>query len=277
MTRVDQSFAEFRRNLAPGVGVQQQIAERITALTTFMQRRYGVGESFPIGSYARGTLVPPAKDVDVLFVLKSMRPPLQPADTVLRELQNSLAREYSLQTVRVQKHSIGIQFVDFAIDVVPAFGAYGVYEIPELDDANNLSLPSRWVESRPREHTARVVKLNESTSGVASALVATLKHAYRRDGFPVKSFHLESMALDAIEAQSPTANFAGSLEVLLRKLRERVPGQCADVTGKRLDNYLGNVAREGVANRFGSDARALAAAISADSIDLARKVVPGLP
>lgn len=276
MADLTQSFETFRKSLAPSAGQEQQYGERLRALTTFMQGRYNVRESFPIGSYARGTLVPPAKDIDVLFVIGQWRAMTAPLDQ-LRELQRVLASQSQYANARVQRHSIGLSFNDFAIDVVPAFGGGGRYEIPELDDANDFYASSRWVETQPRDDAQRVSHSNLRTNGAAAALIATLKHSNRALGWGLKSYHLESMALDAIEARTPSGSFAIQFETLLRALSERVKTHAYSVARRRIDEYLGSDARGQLSRRLANDAATLAEAMRRGDITIARKVVPGLP
>ena len=278
MTRLEDSFRRFHDEIRLSDGTHQQIAERLERLRTVVQKLWRTSELIPIGSYARGTLVPPPRDVDLMFVLGDAATSTTSPIDALQDTRRRLREEYP--NARIQKHSVGITFDDFSIDVVPALTTAGGYRIPELDDANNLAAASRWVDTKPREHTERVAQANRKTNGIAGTLIATLKHMNYGHDSRLKSFHVETMALDALDAGMPTSQpFPNVLLAAITQLATRVGTACVDSAGgrARIDQNLDGNVRRDVANRYANDAGTLGEAMRRDDVTIARRVVPGLP
>jgi len=267
MGRIDDSFQRFHGSLTLTEGMKQQISERLQAMQGFLQGTWRTPEVLPIGSYARGTIVPPVKDADVLFV-HAAGAPGRDAAQVLREVNAALAQRYG--ATRVQRHSVQVRFEDFAIDVVPACGGDGRYYIPELKEHGDPSRGGAWIETTPRAQDERVRRANGTHGGFATRLIATLKHMNQGHGTRLKSFHLETMVLDRLEhAQGSGQTFA---EVLPGWLDARAGHMAASG-----EAYLTVQTRAEIGQRYRNDAATMREALTRDDVALARKVVPGLP
>lgn len=267
MGAIDQAFQRFFESTRLTEGMRQQVSERLAALQGVLRARWKTPEVLPIGSYARGTIVPPVKDADVLFVLRQQRQG-EGAVAVLQEVREALAAAYG-KDVRVQRHSVRVAFQDFAIDVVPAFGAAGGYTIPELVEPGDLSHDGKWIATDPRAHEERLRKANERWNGGATRLIVTLKSMNERHTTRLKSFHLEGLVLDRLEkATMGTGTFAAELPGWLDGIAEDV--------ARSGEAYLTEVTRREIAARQRNDAGTMREALRLDDVALARKVVPGL-
>src|SRR5205814_7932574 len=89
-----QAFETFRTNLNLAPGQQQQITERRDRLIEHLQRTWGPAKIVPIGSYARGTSIPPVKDIDLMIVLAGISAEQRAPDSVLGEIESKLKVHY---------------------------------------------------------------------------------------------------------------------------------------------------------------------------------------
>jgi predicted nucleotidyltransferase len=273
MTRLDDALERLRASLRLRPGMEQQVTERTQRLQSVLHVSFGPSEIVPIGSYARGTSTPPLHDVDMMVVLDPARIDTSTPAAMLRGVMETLRPHYP--TARPQGRSVGLLFGDFSIDVVPALKTVTGYTIADVDP-NDATAPTRWVATQPRAHTERMLRANERSKGIAAALVALLKHANREHATKLKSFHLETMVLDA--ELSFQGGFANTIHAALTALAARVKVQCVDRGGAalRLDEYLAEIPRREIAERYRNDANTFAEAMRSDDVALGRKVLRAL-
>lgn len=157
--------------------------------------------TFLTGSYKRGTIIRPPKDVDFFIVLKKDDyNDFSPAEVLnlLYAVVVDIFPEKEEKSIRIQTHSITIDYENgFGIDVIPAFEDGENYRIPHVpkDDED-------WLISNPKIHTELMQKANEITEGKLISTVKLIK-AWKRDvckpkGIKVRSFHLEMLALELL-------------------------------------------------------------------------------
>lgn len=277
MTRLDDALQQFRANLKLRPGFTQQVNERRDRVFEILRARWRTPEVIPIGSYARGTVDRPLEDIDLMFVLEPQATQARDPLGVLREVHAALRQYYP--NTRLQRRSVGLRFEDFSIDVVPVLATADAYQIADIEP-NDQSQPARWILTNPRAHTQRVATANQRTNGSAADLVAMLKSANRAHSTRLKSFHLEVMVLDALDAgEIPSSGFPQAVHEALKALATRVNSACRDPAGAkaRLDEYLDAVPRAEIARRYSNDAGTFAEAIRRDDVALARKVISRLP
>lgn len=278
MTRLEEAFQRFRATLTLRPGLEQQVTERSDRLTKILRTGERTPEIIPTGSYARDTVAPPLDDIDVMFIFGHAGPTSSaPLDT-LRHVHETLRVHYA--GARLQRRSIGIEFKDggFSIDVVPAFKTSSGYQIADVDP-NDQTKPARWISTNPRVHEERLREANRRTNGLAAALVATLKIINRAQSPKLKSFHLEAMTLDAIDAGLSTSQgFPHALLGALEALATGVERPCFDraAPGVALDDYLEGIARREIAPRYRNLAATLREAIRRDEVSIARTLLPRL-
>lgn len=270
MRQIDRAFQRFFETTTLSETMRQQVSQRLSTLQGQLQRNWSTPAVHPIGSYARGTLVPPVRDADVLFVYGSAHDG-SAAAAVLSDVWAALTRHYDRQKVRTQRHSVRVQFQDFALDVVPAFGhGEGAFWIPELVEPGDLYRGGEWITTSPLAHEERLRRANERSSGGVRDLIVALKSMNQQHGTRLKSFHLEALVLAEVERATPSGvTFAERLPARLDALAEGV--------WTSSEAYLTTQTRAEIAQRYRNDAATLREALRRDDASIARKAVPGLP
>ncbi|XXY45289.1 hypothetical protein WME91_35315 [Sorangium sp. So ce269] len=259
MGTLSDAFTEFLRRLRPSPGQIEQISKRRTHFNELLQRNLKPAKIIPIGSHARGTAILPLRDVDQMVVLNRPGPEEPAVDELLRDLLAQLRRDYPDVSARVQNRSVGLHFVDFGLDVVPALERrQGGFRIPDAE-------ARRWIYTDPIKHEALAKEKSRLTDGMALDLVKTLKVWNGNRSVGLKSFHLEVMVLRAV-GQKPTS-FAQGLRDVLLAVAGAVGSPCGDpgLSGGRLDLYLDEPRRRAVAGHCKNAADEMGLAIREDA------------
>jgi hypothetical protein len=259
MPTLQDAFTDFlsRLNLSPGQ--DQQVTERKRRLVRLIQETWGPDKVIPIGSFARGTHIPPVHDVDQMVVLNKSSAVEPAAEVVLKEMNAKIAQLYPDTATRMQNRSVGIHFQDFGFDVVPALvRQQGGFRIPDVG-------LKKWIYTDPRKHQDFAKDRNRLTDGSAIGIVRALKVWNSNKKLDLKSFHLEVMTLNA-HGKKPTSIAQGVRDALLG-MAGAVKSPCGDpgLSGQRLDEYLSAQAREAIASRCQKAAEELGTAIQEDA------------
>lgn len=271
MVTLENKFIEFRDRLIIKPGQREQVTKRLMSLCDQLQGAWRLGQASKIGSFARGTTLPPIGDADLLLELHAgFAGPSPEAYGLLTALRERLEKE-TRQTCRIQSHSVGIEYQDFRIDVVPARREGAVYLIPEVDRGTGRGA---WIRTSPRAHVDFAGQRDQATGAMALHLVRVLK-AWRRDRqLPLRSFHLEMMVLDGTTRQ-PQGLAAGAAEAFLAVARRLEQG-CPDpgLPGTLIDaDYLSSTQRTQYAESCRKAARTLDQARSLDAQGRAREAI----
>jgi len=157
--------------------------------------------SFLTGSYKRGTIIRPPKDVDFFNVLieDDYRDftPSEALNILYAALSDIFSDKEKAGEIKPQTHSITVVYSDtFSIDVIPAFEDGDTYRIP------HVPLPGKgeekWLISNPKIHEEVVHDANEKTGGKLIPIIKLIKDWKRTTckplNIPVTSFHLELLA-----------------------------------------------------------------------------------
>lgn len=201
--------------------------------------------SFLTGSYKRGTMIRPPKDVDFFNVLLADDyTDYKPAD-ILSILYASIADIYPEKEknneIRVQAHSVSVKFSDtFSIDVIPAFEDGDNYRIPHVP----MEGEDDWLISNPKTHADFVKATNKANDGKFLALARLIKsinrHKIKGLGVKVKSIHLEMLAAIIFESGGITS-YAEGLNIFFREAINRLEeGNVIDPANEEnnIDDYL---------------------------------------
>jgi adenylyl/guanylyl cyclase-like protein with sensor domain len=190
-----------------------------------IQSVLGEKNCLQIGSYPRFTAVTPLHDLDVLYVLGAQGGDTSSASKALRNLQQTLQRDYKNPTrytfeISLQTHSISIAFMEgeeevFAVDIVPAFisgtNEFGeaTYLVPEIFSKNHRAKMRRyeelaerrqamaWINSDPRGYIYVARDVNDANPDFRKAV--KIAKAWKQacceasKSFKLKSFHLEQV------------------------------------------------------------------------------------
>ncbi len=197
-----------------------------------------VAYSFLQGSLARGTMVSPLKDVDMVVSLDReayrhlLDDPLG-SDKAMDLFQDALERQLrgkypNLVFGERKAHALSIELGDGdpSFDLVPAFETTSDDDDVLIADRNDR----RWERSNTRELTRVVATANQKVGGKLIHVVRMVKHAVRtklHEGFP--GLAVESLAIPAIDTQM------GYAEACLRVFEEgasRLGRTIIDPTGR---------------------------------------------
>lgn len=249
-------------------GQRQQINDRLGKQLPLLQRATGTPELVPVGSYARGTIVPPGHDVDLLFVW-----PEAPVEArVALEKLRDLLKAVGYTDLRIQSHSVGIRYAQGpTLDVVPARKEGSDYKIVELKDSNNLTRGGRWIRATPHADAERVKAADRAFDGRASSLIAVLKQQNAAKPPRLKSFHLETLVLKGIEEKAIVVGTPSSmLHAALQYLAETIETD----QDPRFADALSTHTRADLSGRYQNDANTFAQALRTGDLALACKVFP---
>jgi len=177
------------------IGAHRTLRRELKERLSIMEEVESSGDediySFLTGSYKRGTIIRPPKDVDFFIVLKEDDyEDFSPAE-ILNLLHAAVTDIYPDKKIKVQTHSITIEYSeDFGIDVIPAFEDGENYKIPEVSEGEE-----KWLVSNPKKHEEEITEGNKETGGMLIPIVKILKSWRREKADELKSFHLEMIAL----------------------------------------------------------------------------------
>jgi len=224
MGLVDQGFALYLSRITPPQ-TQMEAAQRShNALRAFLECDCYFGRmivtTFLNGSYARGTVVRPIKDVDVIVVVGPEWLRESPAKA-MEALRRKLSQRYPERRTLRQRRAVRVTLYDMQLDVLLA--------VAVSDDSHPLRIPDRrmdrWIETHPKLQLELTSRLKSATAGNYSKLVRLLKgwsasRVAARDR--PSSFVLECAAYHVIARQPGAfaAPVSDTFVILLDRLRE---------------------------------------------------------
>lgn len=205
---VRQRFEQFHRNLSLTALQQEDGLTKRNGVVSCLNRHYygttsNTDYSFMIGSWGKGTVNRPPRDVDLYFLL--------PADVyyrlqghvwnrqsaLLQEVKNVLSRTYPNTAMRGDGQVVVVRFETFSVEVVPAFLlTNGRYWICDTHNGGSYKETDPWAELRHIETTDNANNCN------LRPLIRMLKTWQAYCSVPIKSFQLELLAADFL-SQSP--------------------------------------------------------------------------
>jgi hypothetical protein len=229
---VQSAFEQAVTNLTLTTLQESTVSTRQSGVRQAMENGLTVQESFLTGSYRRHTLIPPLKDADVdIFVV------LDPSyyhnyngqnggqAGLLDRVKRTLLRTYT-QTPDISRNgqAITIRFSDFSVDVVPAFKRQGGgYLI-----ANGIT--QSWISTDPKQHVELVSAMNTRQQGLFVPLIRLLKSWNRSHSSYFRSFHLEVLMLQIMQAVTIT-DYPSGMRYFFDKARDLVRVQNPDPAG----------------------------------------------
>ncbi|MFO0644944.1 MAG: hypothetical protein U0326_01820 [Polyangiales bacterium] len=259
---LSQDFEAFRKGLeateAPPEGILQRQRVREHLASAWQPAQESV-----IGSYRRGTNLRPTRELDYLFVLGARHQPYLTADPakVLDDVAARVGVTWYQARTRKAPHGLAVTFHDMTVVLIPAFPKHGggVF-IPDTE-------LRRWLPTDPDAHARVVAEANKRTHNLAAAVVRALKCWRRARQVPVRSFHLETMALRALTA-APDDLLAGciaALDGVAAAVKVRCAPPCP--VGDDVDMYLAldPARRAAIATAAGDAADALRDAAAHDA------------
>lgn len=191
-TTVLASFQKLEENLEI-TGLQTStVSTRQNDVRGVVAGDMDVLDSFLIGSYSRSTMIAPLSeaDIDVFVVLSSKYFEKDGQASLLDKVRRALLKTYT-RTPKISRNgqAVTINFVDFDVDVVPAFNRQGGgYIIPD-------SIHDAWIETDPRVHVKAMTDANAYHAGDLVPMVKMIKCWNRNISYDFVSFYLELLAI----------------------------------------------------------------------------------
>lgn len=197
----DNENCEKCRVIAAHRDLRQKLKERLSIMEEVDSSGDEDIYSFLTGSYKRGTIIRPPKDVDFFNVLTEDDyrdfTPSEALNILYATLSDIFPDKEKAGEIKPQTHSITVIYSDtFSIDVIPAFEDGDTYRIP------HVPLPGKgeekWLISNPKVHEEVVHEANEKNAGKLIPIIKLIKDWKRTTckplNIPVTSFHLELLA-----------------------------------------------------------------------------------
>ncbi|MGA2331255.1 MAG: nucleotidyltransferase [Syntrophales bacterium] len=197
---IAESFKIFRTNLEITNLQAATVSTRQQSVRTAVENGLDVLDSFLSGSYIRQTLIAPLNqaDIDIIVVLDSKYfrnyNGQNGGQAGLLDLLKRVLKKTYPNTPDISRNgqAVTIQFTDFVVDVVPAFNREGGgYIIPN-------SVTQTWLSTDPKKHVHIWSEANQSHNGDLVPLMKMLKAWNRTTSMFLRSFHLETMALQIL-------------------------------------------------------------------------------
>ena len=232
-TTITQSFVRLRQNLEITDLQASVVSTRQNSVRKVLDAELSVLDSFLTGSYARNTMIAPLKesDVDIFAVLDSKyfhnyNNGQNGGQAGLLDLvKRALLRTYtSTPDISRNGQAVTIRFVDFNVDVVPAFNRQGGgYLIPN-------SLDQSWIGTDPKKHVELVSASNKVHANNFVPLVKMIKGWNKNSSQYFNSFHLEVLALQVLQGVTIT-DFPSGVRYFFDKARSLVSQKNLDPSG----------------------------------------------
>jgi hypothetical protein len=226
------SFARFKSNLEITDLQTTTISIRQQAIRRVVSTDFNIVEDFLTGSYARSTMISPLSEADIdIFIC--LHPSYFNAFNgsnggpagLLDRVKNSLRRSYTT-TPNMSRNgqAVTIRFSDFVVDVVVGFKrTFDGYII--ANSVNNF-----WLETDPKKHVEIMSQANKAHHGNLVPLIKMIKGWNKSNGSFFRSFHLEVLALEALNNVTIT-DFPSGLRFFFQKAQSMVRQKNLDPAG----------------------------------------------
>jgi len=229
---IPESFARLRSNLEITDPQSTLVSVRQQAIRRVLTNDFQIMDDFLTGSYARSTMISPLSEADIdIFIC--LHPSYFNAFNginggpagLLDRVKASLRKTYtSTPNISRNGQAVTVRFSDFVVDVVVGFNRnHGGYIIANA--VNNF-----WLETDPKKHVELFSQANKAHDGDLVPLIKMIKGWNRGNGSFFRSFHLEVLALEALQNVKIT-DFPSGLRFFFQKAQSLVRGKNLDPAG----------------------------------------------
>lgn len=264
---VGEAFRVFSERIGLTALQREDARTKVCGVRECLEQVWEVDTVFLTGSYRRGTMTSPPKDIDLMVILNYDEHGEDYYETddgdeaLLERIHRHLKAAYPTTRIRKDRPAVNLDFTTVGFDVVPGFRrSGGGFRIPH-------PLRGGWLSTNPRVHRRRTEALDAATNG-RFVRVATMLKEWNAVNFDhLTGFHLE-MALveawpgdgdgDAVQFEN-SAEAIASLLPALSKVLESPIDDPAGLSGP-IDEYLYDDDRERTIERLERDAEAAAVA-----------------
>ncbi|MGV3570356.1 MAG: SMODS domain-containing nucleotidyltransferase [Ramlibacter sp.] len=209
---VTKRFAAFHDNLQLTPAQEADAETKIQGVVSCLNAAYyghnsATDNAFLIGSWAKGTRVRPPRDLDLYFLLpvdvhtrfEQYAPGVNKQSALLQEVKTKLLATNPTSSIKGDGPVVLAAFTSYSVEVVPAFR----YNIAErtfyvCDTKNGGS----YKVTMPLHEFDAIDAADKRNAGNVRLLVRMLKAWQAWCNVPIKSFHLELLAIDFMD-QSP--------------------------------------------------------------------------
>jgi len=160
-----------------------------------------------VGSWGKLTRVRPPRDIDLLYVLPySVYTRFQTRfgnkqSQLLQEVKKGLLGTYNNTDVGGDRQVVLVPFASYKVEVVPAFnGANGQYVICDTNGGG------RYKSFDPVAEVANLDSSDKKTNGNTRRLIRMMKCWQGYCNVPLKSFHIELLAIEFLNGFQYAAN-----------------------------------------------------------------------
>lgn len=229
---IPEAFRAFKTSLEITNLQSATVSTRQRSVRGAVENGLAVVDSFLSGSYSRQTLIAPLKqaDIDIVVVLDpkyfhNYNGQNGGQAGLLDLLKRVLKKTYpTTPDISRNGQAVTIQFTDFVVDVVPAFNRQGGgYLIPN-------SISQAWLSTDPKEHVKIWSAANQSHNGDLIPLMKMLKAWNRTTSTFLRSFHLETMALQILNSVT-ISDFPSGARYFFDKGRDYITKKNPDPAG----------------------------------------------
>ncbi len=219
---VAQGFQELRSRLEITNLQSSAVSKRHQNIREILKKELPVLEDngdFLTGSYVRNTMIAPLKDadIDIFFVLDRSYYYKYDQASLLDKVKSTLKKAYpNTADISRDGQAITISFLDFKVDVVPAFHRMLRFFFPGYLIANTIT--KTWIITNPKEHIEIWSKANQEHDGNLIPLIKMMKAWNKTNGNLLTSFHLECLLLQILKGKSIT-DFPSAVQYAFGKAR----------------------------------------------------------
>lgn len=253
---VNAAFADLQGRLALTPNQRDIAAGRLTNLRSFFAANYAVANSpWAIGSYGRGTIVRPERDIDIMVALSAPHYWARykgDSRLFLRWLREGLNRQYANTRVGVRGIAVHLALGEgLEVDLVPGFHrSGGGFVIPNGSGG--------WQATNPPYHDKLMTDANVRLGSQLKPLVRIMK-AWNivGNGGRLRSFHLEML----VERMWKKAASLPAMPIAVASTLKAGGGWVRSIyldpwtgSGQHLDSYLSANKRAAVAKNMDDDA-----------------------
>jgi hypothetical protein len=251
---VSSGFTELLGRLELTPDQSDTASTRAAALKDFFDGNFTMAaRAFTIGSYRRGTLIRPERDIDLLAPLdyttyKDRYD--QDSRSFLYFVRDRLNDRYAQTKVSARGVAVLLDFNVIRADVVPAFPRKGGgYFIPNGKKG--------WTATNPEYH-ARLIRDRDRELGERlKPLIRLMKFWSIQNGGHLRSFHVELMVWGMWKRDGAVPAYSTAVMQTIDAMRSWVKARLDDPweDGGRIDEYLSAADRRTVGRMLDQDAK----------------------
>ncbi len=256
---VSGAFTELLGRLELTSEQSQTAATRAKALKDFFETNFTMASrAFMIGSYRRGTLIRPERDIDLLAPLDYPTYKAQYDDdsrAFLYFVRDRLNDRYATTRVSSRQVAIVLDFNVIRADVVPAFSRKGGgYFIPNGRKG--------WTATNPEYHARLIGDRDSELNGRLKPLIRLMKYWNIQNGGHLSSFHVELMMWRMWRRDGSVPAYSTAVMQSIDAMRSGLKSRLDDPWegGGRIDQYLSSADRAMVGRMLNQDAKSSAQA-----------------